>query len=68
MQYRAMLTTRQMLPEAKGYGFRPDMKRFHERVGRVWRSGRYTPSICANIDTSPEEANRITGQVVPLPF
>lgn len=66
--YGSKLTIRQMLPEAEGYGFRPDMKRFEESARRIWRSGRYTPAICANIDSSPDEANRVTGQVVPLPF
>ena len=66
--YGARITIRQMLPEAASYGFRPDRTLFDKIVKRVWKSGRYTPAICADLASSPEEANRATGQVVPLPF
>jgi hypothetical protein len=68
LDYRVRLAIRQSLPAAATYGFKPDMRRFHEFSKRVWKSGRYTPSICAAIDTPPAQANVITGQQVPLPF
>lgn len=66
--YRVRLAIRQALPAAATYGFRPDMRRFHDIAKRIWKSGRYTPSICAAIDTPPAQANELTGQQVPLPF
>jgi hypothetical protein len=65
--YNAKLTSRQLLPTAAEYGFRPDQRRFNDRVGRIWKNGRYTPAICAPIDTAPEQANRMTQQVTPVP-
>jgi hypothetical protein len=65
--YNAKLTSRQLLPTAAEFGFRPDQRRFNSRVRRIWKNGRYTPAICAPIDTPPDEANRITQQVTPVP-
>jgi len=65
--YSAKLTSRQLLPAAAEFGFRPDQRRFNRTVRRIWKNGRYTPAICAPIDTPPGEANRMTQQVTPLP-
>lgn len=68
LDYQARLLIRQSLPRAAGFGFRPDRKRFDEYAKTIWKSGRYTPSICAPIDTPPAQANAMTGQQTPLPF
>jgi hypothetical protein len=65
--YNAKLTSRRLLPTAAEYGFRPDQRRFNSRVRRIWKNGRYTPAICAPIDTPPALANRMTQQVTPVP-
>ena len=51
-----------------GFGFHPEQRRFEEFARTIWKSGRYTPSICAPIDTPPAKANEMTGQQTPLPF
>ncbi|MGQ0559371.1 MAG: hypothetical protein ACT4OE_07280 [Sphingosinicella sp.] len=66
LDYRAKLSIRQLLPEARLYGFNPDFARFRELAGSIWRSGRYTPSICTPIDTPRDRANET--QIVPLPL
>ena len=68
LDYNARLLIRQVLPRAAGFGFHPDQRRFAEYARTIWRSGRYTPSICVAIDTPPAKANEITGQQVPLAF
>ena len=68
LDYQARLAIRQNLPRAADFGFRPDRKRFNEFARNVWKSGTYTPSICAPIDTPPARANEMTGQQTPLPF
>ena len=68
LDYRARLLIRQALPRAADFGFRPDRKRFEEYARTIWKSGTYTPSICAPIDTPPARANAMTGQQTPLPF
>jgi hypothetical protein len=57
--YEAKLNITQALPIARRYGFRPDAKGFREMASQVWPGGKFTPSICAAIDTPPEEANRL---------
>jgi hypothetical protein len=68
LDYRARLLIRQALPRAAEFGFRPDRKRFEEFARTIWKSGTYSPSICAAIDTPPALANEQTGQQTPLPF
>lgn len=68
LDYQARLLIRQALPRAAEFGFRPDRKRFEEYARTIWKSGQYTPSICAPIDTPPAKANEMTGQQTPLPF
>lgn len=67
LDYHARVATRQILPEAAAWGFVPDDRKFKAFVRRVWKSGRFTPSICASIDTPPDLANAQTGQVTPIP-
>ena len=68
LDYAARLLIRQSLPRAAEFGFRPDQERFKDYAKTIWKSGRYTPSICAPIDTPPAQANAMTGQQTPLPF
>ena len=68
LDYNARLLIRQALPRAAGFGFHPDQRRFAEYARTIWKSGHYTPSICAPIDTPPAKANEMTGQQTPLPF
>lgn len=68
LDYAARLLIRQSLPRAAEFGFRPDQERFKDYARTIWKSGRYTPSICAAIDTPPAQANAMTGQQTPLPF
>ena len=68
LDYNARLLIRQVLPRAAGFGYHPDQRRFEEYARTIWKSGRYTPSICAAIDTPPAKANEMTGQQTPLPF
>ena len=68
LDYNARLVIRQSLARAATFGFRPDRRRFDEYAKTIWKSGRYTPAICAPIDTPPAKANDMTGQQIPLPF
>jgi len=56
--YEIRIMAAQALPMARRYGFAPDAKGFREMAGAVWPGGKFTPSICASIDTPPEEANK----------
>ena len=64
--YEAKVNGAQALPMARRYGFKPDEKGFREMAMEVWPGGKFTPSICAPIDTSPQEANKKV--VIPLPL
>ena len=64
--YETKLTTTQALSMARRYGFRPDEKGFRELAPSVWPGGKFTPSICASIDTPPEKANKLV--TIPLPL
>jgi len=66
IDYEIKVATSQTLPMASRYGFAPDPKGFRELAPQVWPGGKFTPSICASIDTPPEEANRRV--MVPLPL
>lgn len=68
LDYTMRLQQHQLLPEARGWGFKPDLHRFNQQVKRIWKSGHYTPAICAPIDMPAPQANALTGQVTPLPF
>jgi len=67
LDYLQRLWVEQVPRSALEYGYRADPRRFQRTVSKVWRSGRFTPTICAAIDTPAPEANRQTGQIVPLP-
>ena len=58
IDYELRLAAAQTLPMANRYGFRPDPKGFRELAPQVWPRGKFTPSICAAIDTPPSEANK----------
>jgi hypothetical protein len=62
--YMTKVNFTEALPMARKFGFRPDARGFHEMAPQVWPGGKFTPSICASIDTPPEEANKRV--VVPL--
>jgi hypothetical protein len=66
LDYEAKINSHQVLPKAEEYGFAPDYSRVRALAGRVWTSGRYTPSICSSINTPRKNANNT--QVVPLPL
>jgi hypothetical protein len=66
LDYELRVNTAEALPMARRYGFRPDAKGFREMAPEVWPGGKFTPSICAEIDTPPEEGNKRV--VVPLPL
>jgi hypothetical protein len=64
--YEVKVNTAQALAMARRYGFAPDKKGFQEMAPQMWPGGKFTPSICASINTPPEEANRRV--VIPLPL
>jgi hypothetical protein len=64
--YMAKVNIAEALPMARKFGFRPDATAFRETAPQGWAGGKFRPSICASIDTPPEEANRRV--VVPLPM
>jgi hypothetical protein len=64
--YEVKVNTSEALPMARRYGFAPDAKGFREMAPEVWPGGKFTPSICASIDTPPEDANKRV--VIPLPL
>jgi len=66
IDYEIKVVTSQTLPMASRYGFAPDPKGFRELAPQVWPGGKFTPSICASIDTPPDEANKRV--LIPLPL
>ena len=64
--YEAKVNIAQALPMARRFGFRPDEKSFREMAQQVWPGGKFTPSICASINTPPEDANKMV--MIPLPL
>ena len=64
--YEANVNVAQALPMAKRFGFTPDEKGFREMASNVWPGGKFTPSICASINTPPAEANKRV--IMPLPL
>jgi hypothetical protein len=64
LDYMANANPTEALPMARKFGFKPDASGFREMAPQVWPGGKFTPSICASIDTPPEEANKRV--VVPL--
>jgi hypothetical protein len=64
LDYMTEVNATEALPMARKFGFRPDESGFRQMAPQVWPGGKFTPSICASIDTPPEQANRRV--VVPL--
>ncbi len=64
--YEAKINSAQALPMARRYGFAPDAKGFREMAPQVWPGGKFSPSICAPIDTPPEQANKRVNLPLPL--
>ena len=64
LDYELRVIAAQTLPMARKFGFHPDSKGFREMAPQVWPGGKFTPFICASIDTAPEEANKRA--IVPL--
>jgi len=64
--YEAKINSAQALPMARRYGFAPDAKGFREMAPQVWPGGKFSPSICAPIDTLPEVANKRVKLPLPL--
>lgn len=65
LDYEVRVLAAQTLPMAQRYGFAPDERGFRELATQTWPGGKFTPSICASIDTLPEEGNKRV--VTPLP-
>ena len=65
LDYNMKTGNGQMLALAATYGFRPNFDAFRQRARLTWKSGRFTPSICAAMDSAPAVAN--ANSVVPLP-
>jgi len=62
--YMVKANLTEALPMARKFGFKPDERGFRESAPQSWPGGKFTPSICASIDTPPEEANKRV--VIPL--
>jgi hypothetical protein len=58
LDYEIRVMAAQALPMARRFGFAPDAKGFREMAPQVWAGGKFSPTICASIDTPPEEGNK----------
>jgi len=67
LNYLAKIRVGQTLQQAASYGWHPDVRRSQQTMRLAWKGGRFMPSICLGIDTPPEEGNRETGMIYPLP-
>ena len=67
LNYFAKVSVGQTLPQAAGFGWRPDMTRARQTMRLAWKDGRFRPTICLSIDTPPEQANRESNVIYPLP-
>ena len=67
LNYFANVSVGQTLPQAAGFGWRPDMTRARQTMRLAWKDGRFRPTICLSIDTPPEQANRESNVIYPLP-
>lgn len=65
--YFAKISVGQTLTEAASYGWRPDMRRARQTMRLAWKDGRFRPTVCLSIDTPPNQANRETKMIYPLP-
>ena len=62
--YMVKVNFTEALPMGRKFGFKPSASGFREIAPQVWPGSKFTPSICASIETPPEEANKRV--VVPL--
>ena len=53
LDYNMKSATGQFLALAAGYGLQPDFEAFHARAKLTWKTGRFAPTVCSAIDTSP---------------
>ena len=67
LNHFAQISVGQTLPQAAAFGWRPDMTRVRQRMRLAWKDGRFRPSVCISIDTSPEQANREANLIYELP-
>ena len=67
LNHFAQISVGQTLPQAAAFGWQPDMKRVQQRMKLAWKDGRFRPSVCISIDTSPEQAHREANLIYPLP-
>jgi hypothetical protein len=67
LNYLANIRVGQTLQQAASYGWRTDMRRLRQSMRLAWKDGRFAPTICLSIDTPPEQANRETYMIYPLP-
>ena len=67
LNHFAQISVGQTFPEAAGFGWRPDMTRVRERMSLAWKDGRFRPSVCLDINTPAEQANREANLIYPLP-
>lgn len=67
LNYLANIRVGQTLAQAASYGWRTDMRRLRQSMRLAWKDGRFAPTICLSIDTPPEQANRETNMIYPLP-
>lgn len=67
LNYLANIRVGQTLEQASSYGWRTDMRRLRQSMRLAWKDGRFSPTICLRIDTPPEQANRMTNMIYPLP-
>lgn len=65
--YFAKISVGQTLTEAASYGWRPDMRRARQTMRLAWKDGHFRPTVCLSIDTPPDQANRETLMIYPLP-
>lgn len=65
--YLAKIHVGQTLAQAASYGWRPNMQRTRQTMRLAWKDGRFRPTICLSIDTPPDQANRETQMLYPLP-
>lgn len=67
LNYLAKIRVGQTLQQAASYGWRTDMRRLRQSMRLAWKDGRFSPTICLGIDTPPDQANRDTKMIYPLP-
>ena len=67
LNHFAKVDVGQTLPQAAGFGWRPDTKRVWQTMRLAWKDGRFRPSVCISIDTPPEQANREANLIYSLP-